>query len=155
MTSEVIVDLYRILEIQEDASQDEIKRAYHRALLRHHPDKKRTDDSVLSPVPTVDALREAFRILSNPSSRQSYDQRPKSTTHSVNQMPVMGSRPANVVSLDDCQEVVQGASLTWTYSCRCGGLFAISEQLLEEDVHLVGCDSCSEALWIGYEIQDA
>jgi diphthamide biosynthesis protein 4 len=152
MTSVKIVDFYHILEIQQDASQEEVKRAYHQALLRHHPDKKRAD-SGLTPItiPAIDTLREAFQILSSPSSRQIYDQTLKSSLSSSQTPP----RPANVVSLDDFQVVPRGDSSTWTYTCRCGGTFVISEQLLDEDIHLVGCDCCSEVVWVGYEIQES
>jgi diphthamide biosynthesis protein 4 len=152
MTSVKIIDFYRILEIQQDASQEEVKRAYHRALLRHHPDKKRVEGSGLTPaaIPAIDTLREAFQILSSPSSRQIYDQ-----TLSSSQTPKTAPRPANVVSLDDFKEVRRRDSSTWTYTCRCGGTFVISEQLLDDDIHLIGCDCCSEVVWVGYEVQES
>lgn len=156
MTSVKIIDFYHILEIQQDASQEEVKRAYHRALLRHHPDKKRAEDFALAPtvIPAIDTLREAFRILSSPSSRQVYDQTLKLSLSS-SQTSKTTPRPANVVSLDDFQEVRRGDSSTWTYTCRCGGTFVMSELLLDEDIHLVGCDCCSEVVWVGYEVQES
>jgi diphthamide biosynthesis protein 4 len=156
MTSVKIVDFYRILGIQQDASQEQIKRAYHRALLRHHPDKKRVEDAGLTPttIPAIDTLVEAFKALSSPASRQIYDQILKSSPMSC-QPPMTAPRPANVVSLDDFQEVNQGdSSSTWTHPCRCGGTFIISEQLLDEDIHLIGCDCCSEVVWVGYEAEE-
>jgi diphthamide biosynthesis protein 4 len=153
MTSVKIIDFYHILEIQQDASQEEVKRAYHRALLRHHPDKKGAEDSGLTQT-AIDTLREAFQMLSSPSSRQIYDQTLKSSLSS-SQTPKTVPRPANVVSLDDFKEVRRGDSSTWTYTCRCGGTFVISEQLLDDDIHLIGCDSCSEVVWVGYEVQES
>ena len=44
--------------------------------------------------------------------------------------------------------------LRWTYGCRCGGLYVITEDDMEAGQHLVGCISCSEVLWVGYELAE-
>ncbi|KIM33886.1 hypothetical protein M408DRAFT_325459 [Serendipita vermifera MAFF 305830] len=155
MASEQIVDLYRVLDIQRDASQEEIKQAYRRALLRHHPDKNRAAAEEVFPpksVPAIDTVREAFRVLSTLSSRQKYDAALGSQMALSQRPEVAAPRPANIVSLDDFEE--KEASI-WAHPCRCGGVFVITEDLLEQDVHLIGCDSCSEALWVGYEVHEA
>jgi DnaJ family protein A protein 2 len=38
------IDLYEVLEIEKGASKIEIKKAYHKAALAHHPDKVAEDD---------------------------------------------------------------------------------------------------------------
>ena len=156
MDRERIIDFYRVLDIQQDASQEEIKRAYHRALLRHHPDKKRVaaEACLSGSIPAIDTVREAFRTLSEPSSRREYDRTLESQL-TRSQTPKTAPRPANIISLDDFEEVESKDSSTWTYPCRCGGGFIITELLLEQDVHLIGCDCCSEVLWVGYESQES
>lgn len=42
----------------------------------------------------------------------------------------------------------------WAYSCRCGGTYKIGERELERGVHLAGCGSCSEVVWVGYEVME-
>lgn len=152
MDSEKNNNWYRVLDIQQNASQDEIKRAYHRALLRHHPDKTRAAEQDLPSIsiPAIDTVLEAFRVLSKPFSREEYD-RSLESRMVLSQSPKAAPRPANIVSLDEFEEIETELGPVWTHACRCGGSFVIAEDLLEQDVHLIGCDCCSEAVWVGYE----
>jgi diphthamide biosynthesis protein 4 len=159
------INWYRVLGLETDATHQQIKRAYHQALLRYHPDKninistdpKTLADSSTSPPPEVHTLQQAFEILSNPTSRQVYDEQLRSSSSSSNTGSKGGPRPAHVVSLDDFEQQDSAGSdepSQWVYPCRCGGSFTITEHLLENDIHLISCDACSEALWVGYEVQD-
>ncbi|CCA76499.1 hypothetical protein PIIN_10492 [Serendipita indica DSM 11827] len=156
MEAKDTVSYYELLGVSKQASSEQIKRAYHQALLRHHPDKQ-TGRSVQKDeesrqystlFPDVDALRKAYETLSNPTLRLAYDQSLKTKSHRTE------PRPANVVSLDEFDESETSEGTLWSYPCRCGGAFVVSEALLEKDVHLVGCDCCSEFLWVGYEVED-
>jgi curved DNA-binding protein len=57
---------YTTLGISQDASQDDIKRAYRKLASQHHPDKGGN-------VQTFQQIEEAYRILSDPQSRAQYD----------------------------------------------------------------------------------
>jgi diphthamide biosynthesis protein 4 len=59
-------------------------------------------------------------------------------------------RPAQVVSLEDFTE--SDNNIAWTYPCRCSGIYVITEEEMEKAQHLVGCSSCSEVVWVGYEL---
>jgi DnaJ family protein C protein 7 len=66
---------YRYLDIQRTASPDEIKKAYKRKALIHHPDRhvnatesKRREQEV-----TFKEVGEAFAVLSSPAKRARYD----------------------------------------------------------------------------------
>lgn len=63
-------DLYRVLSVEREASEEELRRAYRRLALRFHPDKNSE--------PGADAafkrIAHAFQILSNPERRRIYDQ---------------------------------------------------------------------------------
>jgi len=61
----------------------------------------------------------------------------------------MGPRPAQIVSLEEFEEQ---DNISWCYECRCGGTYRIREDDLERGQHLVGCGSCSEVVWVGYEL---
>ena len=70
-----------------------------------------------------------------------------------------GPRPAQVISLEEFyQEESENSDGfigdSWTYDCRCGGKYVITERMMEAENHLVGCNSCSEAVWVGYEVAD-
>ena len=133
-------DYYKILSIPPSAERADIKSAYHRALLVHHPDKRTSN-----PTATVDMdlLKKAFNTLYAPDLRAEYDRTRAEHTAQF------GPRPAQVVSLEDFEEHSESK---WTYSCRCGGAYVVTEEMLEAGVHLVGCASCSETVWVGYEL---
>lgn len=140
-----LTDYYSLLRIPRSSSPNTIKAAYHRTLLHLHPDKlrQRADD----PVQLVDVglLHDAFVTLSSPALRTAYDARDESSR--------TGPRPAQVTSLDrfDYSEGSDSAISTWTLACRCGGKYEVTEDDLERGLHLVGCEDCSEVIWVGYE----
>jgi len=61
-------DYYEVLGVGKDASPDEIKKAFRRAAVQHHPDKEGGDESKFKEV------NEAYEVLKDPSKRQRYDQ---------------------------------------------------------------------------------
>lgn len=61
-------DYYEILGIGKEASADEIKKAFRKAAVEHHPDKTGGDDSAFK------EINEAYEILKDSSKRQRYDQ---------------------------------------------------------------------------------
>lgn len=64
-------ELYTILEIPKTATDDEIKKAYKKAALKHHPDRNPNNPEATSKFQEVG---KAFATLSDPQKRQRYDQ---------------------------------------------------------------------------------
>jgi DnaJ-class molecular chaperone len=60
---------YDILQIKQDASNDEIKRSFRNLALKYHPDKNKSADSKEKFLRIV----EAYEVLSDESSRKKYD----------------------------------------------------------------------------------
>jgi DnaJ family protein A protein 2 len=58
--------LYETLEVEKDASQKEIKKAYFRLSKQHHPDKGGDEHKFKE-------ISAAYEILSDPEKRKSYD----------------------------------------------------------------------------------
>jgi diphthamide biosynthesis protein 4 len=151
MANEDLTDYYSLLRITRSASPNAIKAAYHRALLRAHPDKirQRADDS--SQLVDVGLLHDAFVTLSSATLRSAYDAQGMGSRRT-------DPRPSQVVSLErfECSdpEGPNGGAIStcWTFPCRCGGKYEVTEDHLECGLHLVGCGSCSEVIWVGYDV---
>ena len=66
-------DYYEILGVPKNASDDEIKKAYRKLAMKHHPDRNQGDGSKASEEKFKDA-KEAYEMLSDAQKRAAYDQ---------------------------------------------------------------------------------
>ena len=60
---------YNILNINKDASYDDIKKAYYKLALKYHPDKNKDDNAEEK----FKEISEAYEILSDENKKLSYD----------------------------------------------------------------------------------
>lgn len=63
-------DYYEVLGVRPQASTRQIKEAYRRLALEHHPDRNRDRPGAAE---TMKRLNEAYAVLSNPGKRREYD----------------------------------------------------------------------------------
>src|SRR3990167_8732980 len=61
-------DLYEILGVPKDASQDDIKKAFRKLAHQYHPDKPNGDEQKFKEV------NAAYQVLSDSEKRRQYDQ---------------------------------------------------------------------------------
>lgn len=66
----MIKEYYNILGVQQNASTDEIKRAYRKLSHKYHPDKNGGDEFFTE---KFKEIQEAYEILSNPKKRKFFD----------------------------------------------------------------------------------
>ena len=61
-------DYYEVLGVSKTASADEIKKAFRKAAVKHHPDKEGGDEAKFK------EINEAYEVLKDQQKRQRYDQ---------------------------------------------------------------------------------
>jgi DnaJ-class molecular chaperone len=66
-------NLYNILEINKNASQDEIKKAYRKLVIKHHPDNDKNVDRISITDKFID-IKNAYDILSDNNKKHIYDE---------------------------------------------------------------------------------
>jgi molecular chaperone DnaJ len=62
-------DLYEVLGISRDASQEEVKRAFRKLAMEYHPDRNKADHAE----ERFKAIAAAYDVLSDPEKRSAYD----------------------------------------------------------------------------------
>ncbi|XP_009984106.1 PREDICTED: dnaJ homolog subfamily B member 8-like [Tauraco erythrolophus] len=66
-----MVDYYKVLGLQKSASQEDVKKSYHKLALKWHPDKNPSNKEEAKK--KFKAIAEAYEVLSNPQKRSLYD----------------------------------------------------------------------------------
>lgn len=72
------IDYYKILGINKNAKEDDIKKAYRKLARKHHPDVNPGDKSAKE---KFQQINEANEVLSDPVKRAKYDKYGKDWTH--------------------------------------------------------------------------
>jgi curved DNA-binding protein len=72
------IDYYKLLGLDKNATQDDIKKAYRKLARKHHPDLNPNDKEAHK---NFQQLNEANEVLSDPVKRKKYDQYGKDWQH--------------------------------------------------------------------------
>lgn len=65
-------DYYKLLEVEKNASEAEIKKSYRRMAMKFHPDRNK--DNPEEAEKNFKLIKEAYEVLSDPQKRAAYDQ---------------------------------------------------------------------------------
>ncbi|HEY9067548.1 MAG TPA: DnaJ domain-containing protein, partial [Burkholderiaceae bacterium] len=66
-------DYYDVLGVAKNASEDDIKKAYRKLAMKHHPDRNQGDGAKKAEEKFKEA-KEAYEMLTDPQKRAAYDQ---------------------------------------------------------------------------------
>ncbi len=66
-------DYYEVLGVPKNAADDEIKKAYRKLAMKHHPDRNQGDGGKAAEEKFKEA-KEAYEMLSDPQKKAAYDQ---------------------------------------------------------------------------------
>jgi len=69
--SDTTLHYYRLLEVDKEASQEDIKKSYRRLALKYHPDKNHNSKEAYEKFVEI---QNAYQILSDENKRFLYDQ---------------------------------------------------------------------------------
>ncbi|KAF1987801.1 hypothetical protein K402DRAFT_420146 [Aulographum hederae CBS 113979] len=148
---------------------DQIKQAYRRALLTHHPDKSPSPSvsntaKLPAKTPTIDEISHAYHTLSTPSLRQQHDrQLLLSLSDSDPNLALQQHKSPNAPETLDLDDLAfDGSSSTWYRACRCGmdRAYSVDEEQLEaaaeagEREVLLECGGCSLWVRVGFGVAE-
>ena len=77
-------DLYKLLGLPREASQDDIRKAHRKLVRKHHPDAKLGDRSSEE---RFKEIQRAYEVLSDPDKRREYDKKVRPTSRGSSSRP--------------------------------------------------------------------
>lgn len=141
-------NFYEILGCEPSASQETLKHAYQKLVLKYHPDKlvnqeHLSEDQRNASLEMFIRIDKAWKILSSSETRKQFDALWKQRCL-VMEWPVQDTIDEEELEHDEEDNI-------FTYPCRCGNDYEITETDASFKVDYVSCTSCSLALKIIYK----
>ncbi|XP_055331344.1 DPH4 homolog [Paramacrobiotus metropolitanus] len=132
---------YESLELSSQCSAEDIKESYRRLAKQLHPDKSNSSSNSPADPSRFLLISEAYRVLSNPEIRKEYDKcrRDAEKAHLIYAEVDL----SDLVYLEDFA--------TFSYPCRCGDSYCLSQDRLKTTRTpqlVIPCSSCSFVLLV-------
>ncbi|GFR46838.1 hypothetical protein Agub_g8476 [Astrephomene gubernaculifera] len=153
---------YQVLGVSRDVTPEQLKQAYHAAVLKHHPDKTRSErvdgadaastceGAVATAVgaATFQVVQKAWEVLRDSGRRAAYD---SELSLKEMQQPMSYQDELTLDEMDtDCQDG-QG-ELIYTYPCRCGDQYVLHKsEMANHSTVVVPCRTCSNHVLVRME----
>lgn len=128
-------DCYEVLGCTRESTPEDIKRAYHALALRFHPDKNVSVQNSIE----FQCIQNAWNILRDPKLREEYDAIRKQEELDTENVLIFAR-----ISVTEL-EAINDNEDTLVYRCRCGGLYCVQKEYLQEknqSIH-VPCVECT------------
>ncbi|CDR88042.1 related to Acetylcholinesterase precursor [Sporisorium scitamineum] len=156
--------LYSTLAVKPSATTAEIRAAYLAQVRLHHPDKLQQQAIHIHASTSIDAsnladtlpqsdelirhLNHAYKTLSDDHLRSQYDESlAAARATSARTTP----RISATVDFESFQLESDHGPMKFSYPCRCGYAYVISEEQVHDRVDVVSCDGCSENIRVKYD----
>jgi molecular chaperone DnaJ len=131
-------DYYEVLGCEREAPAEELRRAYKREALKHHPDRNQGDPKSEA---VFKEINEAYQVLSDTEKRQVYDQYGHAGLESGGGGPGAGGMGDVFSHMQDLfSEMFSGGGFGQTRSRRGGDLRVKREVVVHAPTR---CDDCS------------
>ena len=140
------ITFYQLLRITENATSEELTQAYRQLARQHHPDRAK-EDARAEATRVFQQLNEAYTTLSNPDSRVRYDFFLKHQSLWTSSPPIINE----VVDLAEMEASFEDEQYHYSYPCRCGRDYLVSEFNLSQAFDIVPCSGCSLFIQVTYE----
>ncbi|PRP83458.1 dnaJ protein subfamily C member 24 [Planoprotostelium fungivorum] len=133
------MNCYERLGVDRHATKEEIKAAYQRLVLRHHPDKQGRDQDE-----TFQSIQNAWEILRDEQSRRALDVDLR-VFEQQQILPIFAEIDLDEMSYNE-------ETMEYRLDCRCHGEgYLITEKQLEQGIDRAACGTCSLLIRINYE----
>ncbi|KAJ0785780.1 putative diphthamide biosynthesis protein [Helianthus annuus] len=116
---------YNVLNVKEDATQEEIRTSYTSALLISHPDKLQKTSKTTNSESKFLEIQTAWEILGNVKSRALYDTELRMSRQDDDAV-------ADEIVVDDLMVETGGDVVELFHQCRCGDYFSLESSELGE-----------------------
>lgn len=146
----MVDDYYELLNIADDASQEEIKKAYQILVLKCHPDKANSsNDTGLEMNDLFLKVQHAKETLFDVEKRKSYNRKLKEQNLKQVKGPLFSSETLETMDYDKDNQC-------FYFDCRCGGCYVLDLPDVDkskQDTLYIQCDDCT--FYIEVKLKDS
>lgn len=129
------INYYNVLGCTKESTAEDIKRAYHALALKFHPDKNTSEFDGMK----FQLVLKAWHVLRDPKLKEEYDAIQKQ--EELDSESILTYAKISVSEL----ETTNDNENILIYRCRCGGLYCIQKEYIQEknqSIH-VPCLECT------------
>ncbi|KAG4105905.1 dnaJ-like protein subfamily C member 24-like protein [Neocallimastix lanati (nom. inval.)] len=140
---------YEILDVDPNTDFEIIKKTYQKLILKYHPDKLQqigitSKIEIEKNKKKFQEIQKAWDNISSVEKKLQYDK--ELLANSFKQEGVINEE----IDLDDME--YDEDEETYFSECRCGGIYKITVDDLENNVNVISCDICSLKIKVLYEV---